>query len=686
MSLTSAFQFHHSGFDPSCQRAHEQEEVDAASSGPSIQMDFQSLGKRFVVEWSRKNRRAFERCWKKVDEIASEKIKELYDEKFGELCEYMKVFDADAMRVTVLYAGFNIADSSVSCKFMSNRIRSDCTPYVAVLEPRLCTNMKTCVESLATQLIDIEKNIISSSSKKSPEYVNEYRRQSLRSSKIPGNEKLFELKETSKRKRKYNMIDVENFLDKENQKVSIIVVIEDAENIDSTVLCQLMAILLHYHRNRNLNIGVAVGLRSCNSHGIHGMLNRSITARLKIRTFKAKDSLAIMEALFKELLIYGKMPLRLGSTTIKWLSDQFLSKEQSIQGFLRALKLASIKHFASHPGAFVCCQDESEEEIFSQVEIASMMELPSVQKLGSMPKDFDSREIKVVDWIKRLSSHREYWGPYIFQCVYLARMHLQNMEKNHPRATYVDITSESLQRIRDRIQYSETLEPLEKFINECNTRLQGGLQLGKLCLEFKQEIRKDTESPSVAAVSSPSIQLSQNSRLNAKKKRDTFRESLMVKKPVCRARLMVLHWWDSKVMKKWDGSTFPLGELFFYNDAKFLRKAFAAQPRAAVCEAMLNPINEFRDQDTCVAYQLLDSELRKPNVSLLDWYDLFLSSTEDALPNQPKRKKQQNAISNEKANQARFLRATSELKSLGLFKISARRPEYVTKLIHHLNH
>jgi len=639
------------------------------------------------------NQEAYRRCWKKMNEIVQEMLRRTMDSTLDAVANF---FDHDSgnffMKVAALVSGIDLGDHQTAFTMLRDKLEHKLSCDIAFLRPANAKTTQSSIKEISAQLTkefhvhaiskskedgkksrrpnmqreencDLDSRFIQDAHSKMPEMRSTtiLKRREVESKKtsqsVLGNR-------TAVRVRK-NFLELEEMYAARNIARRVVIVVEDAENIDKDVLSELVTLLMHYHdsdlHEHFSNVHVVLGLRASTFSGVHGLLHQSETARLNIRQFKVEQGRSILDRLCDEYILNDKFPLRVGPKVMDKLSQIFLEEEYSFQSFMRSLKFLVIKHFSEQQCSHYGCPAEWDEEpFFRDVDRQVLLELPSVKSYlsrtkVSLKKAEDEDEF-LATLVKERKKNREKWWASYEKVVIANRILQPNVDRGFrksSRAAYVHLLSDvngTEQDISKRIE-SCSLSTLKSLLDAWDDKQE--------LEEFEQLHHEDLEEAQRKQASP------QPGKTGANKKK-AFRRQAMQSleqriEESTRARSFAKDLWLSLIAEL--KHPLPLEELFMLRHSKPLDSAFNADHRGNLLRALAGNIE---NSDTCILYQILEGHKRRKTLSLLEWYEEFCSAIEGEDSEQ---------------SQARFMHASTELQTLGICKHSNRMANNVTKLV-----
>ncbi|PKU71579.1 hypothetical protein MA16_Dca004421 [Dendrobium catenatum] len=137
----------------------------------------------------------------------------------------------------------------------------------------------------------------------------------------------------------------------ENYDKPIAVIIEDMERCDSAVLADFIKMLSEWVMK--IPIIFILGVTT-SFDALRKLLPSSVMHNLQLCKFTLESPIRRMDSLIENILVRSSSGFFIGHKVALFLRNYFLRHDGTITSFLKALKLACIKHFSGEPLSFLC--------------------------------------------------------------------------------------------------------------------------------------------------------------------------------------------------------------------------------------------------------------------------------------------------------------------------------------------
>ncbi|KAG0346062.1 Origin recognition complex subunit 3 [Podila humilis] len=227
--------------------------------------------------------------------------------------------------------------------------------YVAILQSKDCSSLKTALKSMIEQFLSIE----------------------IRGATNPLEEGM--------KLQNYDMIVLERWYrsichDTEGSrktKPTLVVIIQDFESFDHDTLEDLVTICSNYQDR--IQFVFLMGLAT-SMDALHQGLSKSALSLLQTRKFQMQQSNECLTAIVEDLFINSNVDLMVGPLPLKQLIDQFMHYNFSVGGFVSNLKYIVMHHFYANPLSILC-----DRSLTSDSPALDMLELGHFDHLRMLP-------------------------------------------------------------------------------------------------------------------------------------------------------------------------------------------------------------------------------------------------------------------------------------------------------------
>ncbi|KAK6987281.1 origin recognition complex subunit 3 [Biomphalaria glabrata] len=636
----------------------------------------------------------------------------------------------------VLVTGVNTPDHGVMFSNMNYIIKAKVTPFVARLLPKDCLRISSLINSIYNQLtntlinpedIDLDDSFIDESIdvdntvslKKSvrrkrtvsmstlSKWYSEKCRTYVDDQSPRKKAKTF----ASPRKKTLDLKSVDE-TEKQDSKPHIVIMIEDIENMNASVLQDFISLCSSYLSTLPvvLVLGIATAITA-----IHQILSSSTSSLMCMEKFHAPPASQYLTHLLDKLIMTPSIPFKLGPKVLNFLLDNFLYHDFSIVNFIQGFKLCMLEHFLRNPLSELCCPVEDADAIASkltQAEIEHLRRHPSFMRYvegtpgpvqAKTVSDCAAVKIRLAQEVKNLHSFHKVFFPTLsfLHCL------CQNLPKfplgKHLRELYSTCLSETIQesegykqaffflRLMCCDELCELLGSCLKTI-ESQTSEKTLLRLNEDVNKFRYRLKHldDEIEESVPGEAEIKI-LPQRAKLHELKEKLQSMSSSRKRSPYERLREEILSYLDNHFKCSLvSPMSLSLHEVLYFNELAAVKEQIRPSPRCAIQTALTEPGKLLSCPccqcgsdsilssmpDLCIVYKLhLECGTL---VNLYDWLQAFVMiiSSNDG-PENPKKSKSKGPTVEQRA---RFIRAVSELQFLGFIKGTQRKTDHVTRL------
>lgn len=589
---------------------------------------------------------------------------------FNELLIFVqKDHSIDRISTALLMLGVNVSDHTIFFKQLSNHLKS-ITPMIAVINSKLCTSIKSMIQSIIMQLIHTQSDTPVESSK---------------ASDVESDEDV----EVNLKKTHYDFLNFQDYYNEIGCKDKLIIVLQDYESFPCSILNEFLLILHEYLVTLPFILILGV---STSPSIIHSTLNYDVISTMKIHTFYNQPSIESLNLITDNIILNNKFPLILHHTILEFLIDNFLFYDFSLHTFMKGVKICILKHISMN-NINALCYNIMNQTLTKQMINANMLneikELDSVAKLSI--KKLDSNgvvkySIELFEFITNMYSS--------LQCLFALVYDLPNNPLGKQlRDIYCIVLSEKVfvesstfKQCLQLIQFISKQELLEKvksiiLILNQNKNLKTVLEeVQKLQQEIKNadtevQIKHKNDISKLNLTPKSRAQLKQNLLESIKQDKLQFEFDIKREKFVQYLIKNLFRNYFTPIQNM------PLHEIVLFSDCHLLKKYLAGAPRAAIHTALNNP-NYYMQCDCCKVNDPSEMLPSMPDVSLA--YKLHLESAtminiHDWLQSfativNPDGKMSDATI------KARFTQAVSELQFLGFIKNCKQKIDHVSRL------
>ncbi|XP_052840799.1 LOW QUALITY PROTEIN: origin recognition complex subunit 3 [Drosophila gunungcola] len=668
----------------------------------------------------------YRRAWSQLNQHIADLQQRSYARTLEQLVDFVvrqgqREARDEVLPTAALLTGINQPDHLSQFTALTQRLHSQRSARVCVLQSRDCATLKAAVESLVFGLIENEDaDEEDADDDDGEEDVADRDRKRLRRSQC-----------TMKQLKSWY---ANNFDSERKQRTQLVVILPDFECFAASVLQDLILILSAHCVALPfvLVLGVATAMTA-----VHGTLPYHVSSKIRLRVFQTQAAPTGLNEVLDKVLLSPKYAFHLSGKTFKFLTHIFLYYDFSIHGFIQGFKYCLMEHFFAG-NAFALCTDYS--KALARIKQLTHEDMETIRRLPSFRPYVE--QINDCKRIIAVLTDDDYLKKKLPQLLRDCLLHfllfrsslefLTELVGDLPRCPLGKLRRELYVNCLNKAvvttpEYKECVQMLsflskDEFVakvSRCLDRTEqfladeiASLELGEACTAVLQPqletIRKsvdDVVNASMATVKSPNQERAPTAdHLTAVASRQELKEQLLQRSKedksrhqqntpttqFARALQKTLQLIESLLVQDHlrplhDAP--PIHELFVFSDIATVRRNIIGAPRAALHTALNNPhfymqckCCELQDQaqlvgslpDLSVVYKLHLECGRM--INLFDWLQAFRSVVSGG--------------DNEDGNQeqidpqiqARFTRAVAELQFLGYIKMSKRKTDHATRL------
>ncbi|NXD81315.1 ORC3 protein, partial [Halcyon senegalensis] len=605
-----------------------------------------------------------------------------------------------------LVLGVNVTDHDLTFRSLSEVLRNDVTPYVALLEAKDCPGIKNLMQKLMGQLMN---SYIDTDSLEDEDYVqvSQTKIRCSMTSLINWYENVTKKtdSETPSKKRTSSS--------RHWQSPPVVVIFKDMESFTTKVLQDFIVISSQHIRELPLVLifGIATSPMI-----IHSLLPHSVSSLLCIELFQSLSCKEHLSTLIEKLLLTGKFPFKLGEKVLQVLINMFLYHDFSVHNFIKGYQLSIVEHFYSQPLSVLCCQMVDAKK---RVDSLSNEQCENIRRLPSFRRYVESQESEkqvalltedsflketTLKLLEDLQVYHENYVP-VLRCLHVFTSSLpkyplgkQQIRELHCACLEGQVweteeyeSSLQLARMLNKSDLVTMLQQcVEIFVSSSGKEFDKTVEkLNEFLTQFQKLEAEDFQEQDASASSQKELQR-KTDLYHLQKTLLEMKESRRTKKLTKfeMLRFEVVDYIDSLVRNYLVPAHHKtLHEIVYFNTASVLRKHLNASPRTALHAALNNPYCYLKNEalksdgggisnkapDICIAYRLHLECGRL--INLVDWLEAFSTVVMSA--------EGPNAASSDEMDdiiQARFIRAVSELELLGFIKPSKQKTDHVARL------
>ncbi|GFR80347.1 origin recognition complex subunit 3-like [Elysia marginata] len=520
-------------------------------------------------------------------------------------------------------------------------------------------------------------------------------------------------------------LDTESSVDTSSEKAKekplIIVMLEDAENINPSVLQDFISLCSSHLVSLPivLVMGVATAVTA-----IHQLLPASISSLLCMQKYQAPPASRYLAQLLERIVMAPELPFKLGPKVFHFLLDIFLYHDFSILNFTMGFQHCMMEHYLNNPLSLLCCLKEEISKRMSHLTHAHLEDIrrqPAFMRYVEEHADTADQAKLLTDdsftrvhLAGRLHSLHEYHNKMFAGLHFLHHLSLRlpqlPLGKQFRELYSVCLTSS---HICDCDGYKEALALLRMMsLDYLCPLLEGALDVITKWKDSSKEIIQlvsdvngfihrlkniEDEPDEQGDNDDGSRVLPQRAKLHELKEKLQSLSHRRYKSPYARLRDEIIDCLHGHFLILL-GSPLqqPLHEILYFNELSAVKEQIKAAPRCSTQRALVQPGKYLNcaccqcDQasilptmpDLCIVYKLhLECSTL---VNLFDWLQAFVTIVTANDPTKENAKTKKKTKSSQKNPgvelRARFIRAVSELQFLGFIKPTRRKTDHVMRL------
>ncbi|XP_020580455.1 origin of replication complex subunit 3 isoform X2 [Phalaenopsis equestris] len=514
------------------------------------------------------------------------------------------------------------------------------------------------------------------------------------------------------------------FCEDENRDKPITVIIDDVGRCDSAVLADFIKMLSEWVMKIPFIFILGV---TTTSDALRNLLPSSVMHNLQFCKFTLEFPVRRMDSLIESVLVKSCSGFFIGHKVACFLRNHFHTHDGTMTSFLKALKLACIKHFSAVPLSFLCpgmLHEDSEAfwsgkcESLSEVLRSYASDLPSCQRGKTIGNN------SLVQGLSKLKSLQNSWSSAVlclFEVGKLSKIQLLDIfceaidptlnerafgqhlaPLNASRETNAKVCSvnggfisQAVQKIRlwtFSLVRELPCEALCHLLGLWRLHMEEATEMNKEVVEVHSMINLLSDGPSSKEIRTVNINGCLPSSERGKSTTSLNGEAAMFLVSMLRKFLVPIE-------------SIPFHEIFCFKDVASLKSALIGDPRRIIHDDLLKSdgylqssscsrrgfASSSSSHDTAILYRL--AQEYGDLMNLHDWYQSFKAKVMIPSP-KAKRKVQHSpaskkgkskSLENEVSIQARFCRAVTELQITGLVRLpSKRRPDFLQRIVFQL--
>ncbi|XP_076803170.1 origin recognition complex subunit 3-like [Clavelina lepadiformis] len=703
---------------------------NAKSSTIQASDHFDDCGVKPQLRW-----KMAQKIWNEIEDSISNLHIEIQEKLFNDLVQYIKLAQEkqyeknDLSRgkrteipTAALITGVNMTDHVTLFSQLYTKIKEDVSSYVAILEAKNCSNMKSLMRALGDQLLNVcednEKDgttnndlLVYMKKKSTPLTISMLEKWYFKSIAT----KFLQTSPSKKRK-----------LINEIPNPPIIVICQQLEAFSPKVL-QEFILMCSFHAQR-LPIVFVFGIATSWSDVSQRLLPHSAIVHLSVERFHAPSASSHLALIIDRILLTSQHPFKLSGKCFQLILDVFLCHDFSIANFLHTLKFCVMEHFYEQSASIACCA--SLQESIDMICNLKKNELKEFKKIESMKRHLASLKADKQKCIKdgtkfkalvaKLLEDLHQFHNFYFSA--LRSLHAFTATLPHyPMGKQIrelycscfrtELTKHdgfqqafTILKVSSRDQLIERLEsclkPLQ--LSELSSdSSQDELHFSTACSRIKYlinslksigendevEMNENTEDREEQLETVKyAYQLQERLRAKAEKKR--VKKMTKYEKLREEALTFLRKFYEYHLRKV---KSFPLYEVFYFDSSATIRRHIVAAPRLSIQTALSDPYQYLQvasletaasgvipsnAPDICVAYKLHNESGNI--INLYDWLMAF--QTVVTSQREDKENEHEESDDVDDITQARFIKAVSELQFLGFIKPTKKKTDHVQRL------
>eukprot|EP01103_Thecamoeba_quadrilineata_P014343 TRINITY_DN4252_c0_g1_i1.p1 TRINITY_DN4252_c0_g1~~TRINITY_DN4252_c0_g1_i1.p1 ORF type:complete len:463 (+),score=90.27 TRINITY_DN4252_c0_g1_i1:325-1713(+) len=453
------------------------------------------------------------------------------------------------------------------------------------------------------------------------------------------------------------------------------------EAFSPAVLNDFIYILSLYREQ--INLVFVFGL-STSQESLHSSLSQTTVSLLRLERFKQESASKYLTDLLDKLVIEGVLTnFRIGPRSFQLLIDSFLQLNNSLLCFSRSFSYAIACHFFSEPLSFLCNQTLKEEFKKSDVGndiLHALKILPSVQRW--LAADQNKKQLnkqmfmeKIKTWLHDIDEYHSRL-PVGYRCFSKLMAHREKRQSTYYLAEMLKPRGEK--RIASFVLKMKLTRPmLMSCLSEWRQFLSGHNSF------FNEYTATTNLLQRLASEPLPSQPVDQkvdaDSPFVLKNRRDIRQLAALHKNTpdvdpiidICRD--FILQFFRDHLRTH---QSFPLHEIFYFDDVGAIKRAFNAEPRRILHQTLIQPSLFIKcrccqDSETmntmhyaCIMYKILQESSRV--LSLNGLYHAFHLVYENSQFSDPQ-------------IQAMFMEGLKEMQLIGVVKKGHANKDLITR-------
>ncbi|CAH3163791.1 unnamed protein product [Porites lobata] len=668
----------------------------------------------------------YNECWNSIKTEIEHLQTQMNSKIFSDLLEFIKSahkmssLGSEGSAViheiptAALITGVNMPDHDVIFSELAKELRNQVTPFVALLRSKDCTVMKATMKNVISQFIGHEVQ-------EEDDSTPTERGKKISSFTMPvlchWYKKITKQDDPKKRRSSQRP--------QYSDHPPLVVIFEDFEGFSPAVVQNFVSICSLYLSELPLVLvfGIATAVTT-----VHRVLPHAVSSVLAIERFQSQPSHICVLEIINKVLMTAKFPFKLGARVFRFLYENFLFHDFSLQNFARGLQFCLMEHYFESPLSVLCSVSvDSRNDILDQL---SHKQVEMFRKTISFRRYVEgeppSKQLKLLledsftkDVIGHLLDDLDKYHRCFFPVLQCLHIVTNNLPRYPLGKKACDVYENSLaNNIYDKEEYKEAMsllrvcsrDELLPLLQKCVDVLGNALEgtdpkmhcqalkesrdlIARLVGQFEdlsavqenQEQRSNSSQKEALSTVTNRFELQERLMNAAKQKR---KES-----PYDKLRQRAIDILDDMFRKYLScPRNLPLNEVMYYDNVQTTRKHLVGMPRVAIQTALSNPQHYLQCQccqtdvgtvqdtlpDICIAYKLHQECGRL--INLYDWLQAFIAVLEPSTEQQSSKGTPKKKQKTDEQLHARFIQAVSELQFLGFIKSTRQKTDHVQRL------
>ncbi|CAO3597039.1 unnamed protein product [Absidia cylindrospora] len=341
----------------------------------------------------RKN--AYHHLWDKTNAIMDDTLLNLNHAVRQQICRFVDTSDDTTgsslipmpyreIPTALVFAGINTPDHTTQFNEIANAVRQPSpSHYVALLSSQTCHSLKNMMSTMIEQFMDHNASVLNqpTSNKKKSSTTHKQHSEQQQTEEVDDQDQQQQQQETYQLGGSFTVtkptklpnydlqllagwyMETVQHLENRQDWPKLVVILQDFESFDPTLLQDFMTIVSEYRVN--IPFVFIIGIAT-STEILHQSLTKSTICLLRIEKFWLQQSDVWFNRVLDKIFIDSNFTMKFGARPYKFLLDHFYLYDFSISKVKASMKYALMHHFYSNPlSIFLSLAGQSHQTILT---------------------------------------------------------------------------------------------------------------------------------------------------------------------------------------------------------------------------------------------------------------------------------------------------------------------------------